>query len=311
VFGKEILKNNNMKKILIIGGNGYIGSRLYDHLSQLNYSTDNLDLCWYGNFYKEKTIQIDYRDLTKGQLTSYTHIILLAGHSSVSMCADNLHSAFNNNVLNFIGLIDKINDDQILIYSSTAAVYGNNSNLVDETYPINNASNFYDYTKISRENIARLYPNKKLIGLRFGSVSGFSKNFRNENLMNSLTMNSLNRKITISNGESMRSILGMKDTCRAIEKIISENTIKNKIYNLTSLNDKIVNFGIAIQNITNSELTINDSFKTDYSFNISNTLFEKDYNFKFQDTIESIYQEIINNQDKIIINRKRVKINYE
>lgn len=310
MFGKEIHKNNNMKKILIIGGNGYIGSQLYEYLLQLGYNVNNLDLCWYGNLHNE-TIQMDYRDLTKEQLKQYTHIVLVAGHSSVSMCVDNLYSAFNNNVLNFISLIDKLDDNQILIYSSTAAVYGNNSNLVDESHPISNASNFYDYTKISRENISKLYPNKRLIGLRFGSVSGFSKNFRNENLMNSLTMNSLNRKITISNGESMRSILGMKDTCRAIEKIISENTIKNKIYNLTSLNDKIVNFGIAIQNITNSELTINDSFKTDYSFNISNTLFEKDYNFKFQDTIESIYQEIINNQDKIIINRKRVKINYE
>jgi nucleoside-diphosphate-sugar epimerase len=298
-----------MKKILIIGGNGYIGSRLYDYLSQLNYNVDNLDLCWYGNFCKE-TIQIDYRELSREQLKSYTHIILVAGHSSVSMCVDNLYSAFSNNVLNFINLLDKLDDNQVLIYSSTAAVYGNNSNLVDENFPINAASNFYDYTKISRENIAKLYPNKKLVGLRFGSVSGFSKNFRNENLMNSLTMNSLKGTITVSNGDSMRSILGINDACRAIENIISKGIVNN-IYNLTSLNDKIVNFGIKIQNITNSELIINDSFKTDYSFNISNTLFEKDYNFKFQDTVESIYQEIIDNYNKIIVNGKRVKINYE
>lgn len=298
-----------MKKILIIGGNGYIGSRLYDYLSQLNYNVDNLDLCWYGNLYKE-TIQMDYRDISKEQLKSYTHIILVAGHSSVSMCTDNLYSAFNNNVLNFIGLLDKLDDNQVLIYSSTAAVYGNNSNLVDENFPINAASNPYDYTKISRENIAKLYPNKKLVGLRFGSVSGFSKNFRNENLMNSLTINSLKGMITISNGESMRSILGINDTCRAIENIISKGIINN-IYNLTSLNDKIINFGIKIQNITNSKLTINDNFKTDYSFNVSNALFEKDYDFKFQDTVESIYQEIVDNYDKIAINGKRIKINYE
>ena len=298
------------KKVLIIGGNGYIGSRLYDYLLHLGYEVDNLDLCWYGNFYKE-TIQLDYKKLTKEQLIPYTHVILLAGHSSVSMCIDNLYSAFNNNVLNFIGLLDKLEDNQTLIYSSTAAVYGNNSSLVDENYPIKDASNFYDYTKITRENIAKLYPNKKLVGLRFGSVSGYSKNFRNENLMNSLTLNSLNKKITISNGNSMRSILGMDDTCRAIEKIISEDTIKNKVYNLTSLNDKIINFGIAIQNLTNSELIVDDSFKTDYSFNISNALFEKDYNFKFNDTVESIYQEIIDNHSKIITNGKRTKITYE
>jgi UDP-glucose 4-epimerase len=298
------------KKILIIGGNGYIGSRLYEYLLHLNYNVDNLDLCWYGNFYKE-TIQADYKNITKEQLSQYTHIILVAGHSSVSMCIDNLYSAFNNNVLNFIGLIDKIEDNQTLIYSSTAAVYGNNSDLVDETYLIKEASNYYDYTKISRENIAKLYPNKKLIGLRFGSVSGYSKNFRNENLMNSLSINSLKKLLTISNGESMRSVLGISDTCRAIEKIISEDNIKNKIYNLTSLNDKIINFGLAIQKITDSELIINDNFKTDYSFNVSNALFENDYNFKFEDTIESIYNDIITNYNNIINSSKRIKINYE
>jgi UDP-glucose 4-epimerase len=298
-----------IKKILLIGGNGYIGSRLYDYLLNLNYSVDNLDLCWYGKFYEE-TILMDYKNITREQLNTYSHIILLAGHSSVSMCKDNFVSAFNNNVFNFVNLIDILNDDQILIYSSTAAVYGNNSELVDESFEIKQALNFYDYTKLSRENISRLHPNKKLIGLRFGSVNGYSKNFRNENLINSLAVNSKNKKITISNGESIRSVLGIKDACRAIEKIISEDNIKNKIYNLSSINKKIIDFGLQIKNLTDSELIINDSFKTDYSFNISSELFKKDYDFDFLDTVESLYHEIISNYDNILFDGKRLNIKY-
>lgn len=300
-----------MKKILLIGGNGYLGCRIYEHLLYSGYDITNIDLGWFGITYPE-TIQKDYKDLTKEELSQYTHIILLAGHSSVSMCGGELSSCFNNNVFNFVGLIDKINNDQTLIYSSTCAVYGNNPNLVTEEDSIREALNVYDYTKIARENIANLYPNKKLIGLRFGSVAGFSKNFRNENLLNSLTLSSLKTKsITISNGGAYRSVLGITDLCNAIHKILEVDTIKNRVYNLTSINHQIIDFGSTIKNLTNSEMIVNDTFKTDYSFNCSSKLFEEDYNFKFQDTIESIYQDIVNNYKNIIFNIKREKTSYE
>lgn len=300
-----------VKKVLIIGGNGYIGSRLYTHLIDLGYNVTNIDLGWFGITHTD-AIQKDYRDLTKEELSEYTHIILLAGHSSVSMCGGELTSCFNNNVYNFVNLLDKIDDNQTLIYSSTLAVYGNNSKLVTEEDPIKKALNVYDYTKIARENIADLYPNKKLVGLRFGSVSGFSSNFRNENLLNSLTMSSINKlPLTISNGDAYRSVLSLNDLCRAIDKLIEVDVIKNKIYNLTSVSDKIINFGYEVKRLTNSELIVNDSFKTDYSFNCSAELFEKDYNFKFEDTIESIYTDIVTNYNNILFNTKRGKITYE
>ena len=117
--------------------------------------------------------------------------------------------------------------------------------------------------------------------------------------------------LTISNGDAYRSVLGLNDLCRAIDKIIEVDVIKNKIYNLTSISDKIINFGYEVKRLTDSELIVNDSFKTDYSFNCSAELFEKDYNFKFGDTIESIYNDIIINYDNILFNTKRGKITYE
>lgn len=299
-----------MKKILLIGGNGYIGSRLYDHLLNLNYDVTNIDLCWFGKIYDE-TIVMDYKNLTKEELNKYSHIILLAAHSSVSMCIDNFNSCFKNNVINFVDLIGKL-DNQILIYASTCAIYGKSRELVTEDEPIKDALNFYDYTMIARENIAKLHPNKNLIGLRFGSVAGFSKNFRNENLINSLTLASKNKSLTVANGEAFRSVLGISDVCLAIEKIISEDVIKNKIYNISSVNNKIIDFGNTIKMITDSELNINESaFKTDYSFSCSSKLFEYDYNFRFKDNIESMYNDIITNYDKIIFNTKRGKTIYE
>ena len=52
-------------------------------------------------------------------------------------------------------------------------------------------------------------------------------------------------------------------------------------------------------------MEVNNLFNTNYSFNCSNKLFEKDYNFKFEGTVESIYNDIIENYDRILVNIKR------
>lgn len=298
------------KKVLILGGNGYIGSRLYEHLLELGYAVDNVDLCWFGQLYKE-TIVVDYKHLQKEFINNYTHVILLAAHSSVAMCNNNLLSAVNNNVVNFIDILNKITTDQCLIYASTCAIYGKNAELVDETAFIGNALNNYDYSKITRENAAKLYKDKNVVCLRLGSVSGFSKNMRKENLINSLTITHLQKKpLVISNGDAMRSVLGMTDLCRAIETIVASDQQTNKIYNITSENDSIINFGKKIQSLSGAELIVNDTFKTDYSFQCSTNLFEKDYNFKFMDTAESIFTELVENYEKIKFNVDRGAILY-
>lgn len=299
------------KKVLLLGGNGYLGSRAYEHLISVGCDVTNVDMGMFGIIYPE-TIQVNYRTLTKEQLANYSHIVLLAAHSSVAMSVNNLYSVINNNVLNFIGLIDKLSFDQTLIYASTCAIYGNNPNITTEDTSIGHALNFYDYSKISTEEIARLYPNKKIIGLRLGSVNGFSKNMRKENLLNSLTLTSIQKEpLIISNGDAWRSVLGISDFCRALEQVIFTDTIKHRIYNITSVNDTIANFGKAVQKLSHTELIVNNKFTTDYSFNCSSALFERDFDFKFMDTVESIYTDLIMNHEKIVFNIDRTGILYE
>ena len=299
-------------KILLLGGNGYIGSALYTKLLKNKFKVDNVDLCWFGKVFPETIIK-DYKDLTKEEVQQYTHIILLAGHSSVSMSRGNNASCISNNVNNYINLIDKITDDQTLFYASTLAVYGANPKLVTEKDNLVDAKNIYDYSFIAREDISKLYPNKKLIGLRFGSVNGFSQNFRNENLVNALSSNVINKKdLVISNGHAYRSVLGINDLCNAIITLINTSIIKNSIYNFTSVNNTILGFGKEIKEYGDGNLIINESaFQTDYSFNCSSRLFEEEFNFKFGDTTESIFKEIKDNFNNIVFDKKRNKKIYE
>ena len=88
-----------MNKVLIIGGNGYIGTRLYEYLSidEENMPTDKdidiIDTCWFGKVI-EDTIVEDYRNMSKEFYSEYDTIILLAGHSSVKMSEAKSNSCF-------------------------------------------------------------------------------------------------------------------------------------------------------------------------------------------------------------------------
>jgi nucleoside-diphosphate-sugar epimerase len=284
-------------KILILGSDGYIGCRVYEHLILQGLDVIGVDTGWFG-IVNDKTVLCDYNTLTKSFIEQFTHIICLSSHSSVSMCSNNNVSCLNNNVVNFINLLEKINDTQKLIYASSLAIYGNNPNLVTEKDDLPNPVDMYDYSLVSREFLIRLY-NKNTIGLRFG------------NLINSLSYNSIiNKKITISNPNAYRAVLGMTDLCKAIDVVVKSDICGNRIYNLSSVNNTIIGFGEEIQKLTNSELVVNNTFQTKYSFRSSSQLFSNDFNFKFNDSIESIFNEIKNNIDQIKFKVERNKINY-
>ena len=104
-----------MKKILLLGSNGYIGTFLYKNLNKL-YDITCVDTCWFNDPPKDvKIINKDFNTLTKSFIQKYDIIILLAGHSSVKMCEGEFSNAFNNNVTNFINLINKITPNQKFI----------------------------------------------------------------------------------------------------------------------------------------------------------------------------------------------------
>jgi len=306
-----------MKKILIVGGEGYIGSRLSLDFSK-KYNVTSLDVCWFSDPNSE-TIIGDLREYSEEFYRMFDCVILLAGHSSVNMCEGKIGSAFNNNVENFLHLISKIGKGQKFIYASSSSVYGNSgSKHVDEGYTDFIPHNHYDITK----HVIDLYAPKfdvEYYGLRFGTVNGFSPKMRSDVMINSMIYNGkINGEIKLFIKDIMRPILGISDLSLAIQKIIDSDSDKRGIYNLASFNKtaeeiahgvkdctgfKINDLGDSIPNITNSKLQTRS-----YNFSIDSSKFINAFDFKFNDSVESIAKEIILNFDAIIFsNRSDVK----
>ena len=301
-----------MSKILLIGGSGYIGSRLQESLD-----VDVIDTNWFN----DKNDGEDFKDLTSRHYSDYNTIILLAGHSSVKMSEGNLNSCFNNNVRNFIDLIEKL-DKQKLIYASSSSVYGSvGGRTVNEKYYGFEPYNQYDISK----HTADLYAQKSNVeyyGLRFGTVNGSSPVLRTDVMINAMVNSALkDGHIKLYIKDTMRPILGINDLCRAIETIVESNEDKRGLYNLASFNKTAEQIAYEVANVMGVEVKEYDVDPTQikntksqtkaYNFSISTLKFKREYKFKFQDTVESITSGLIENWNSMKKTDRSVAINYE
>lgn len=299
------------KSVLIIGGNGYIGSRLIHDLHAM-FTLHSVDLCWFSSC-DSTNERKDYRLLTKQELSKYDAIVLLAGHSSVKMCDGPILSSWNNNVNNFIELVEKLDKNQILIYASSGSVYGSSTNTSSEDVtlkfkPINN----YDLTKYSLDVQAQKFINEgyTIVGLRFGTVNGWSPNSRVDLMINLMTKNSLqNGTIIINNKTINRPILGINDLSHAV-KVIIDNPHAG-IYNLASFSDNVSNISSSVSRLLDASVIETLNISGAYDFVMDTSKFTQVYNFKFNENVTSIVNEIINNLTRTTFSNRNQFINYE
>lgn len=307
-----------MKKILIIGGDGYIGSFLKNNLP---YLVSSIDIGWFNENTNNK---IDYNTLEISYLSNFDSIILLAGHSSVKMCEGDISNAFNNNVINFIRLIEKIkkiNKRIKLIYASSSSVYGmTGENIVDENYRSFIPYNNYDITKHIIDIYSEFY-DVEYYGLRFGTVNGYSPIMRTDIMINSMTTSGLiNGHIDLYIKETVRPILGIKDLFKSVIKIIEEEKDLRGIYNLASFNSTSGEIAYKVSEIIDKPVLeklppnqiINNKLQTkNYNFSINSNKFKREFNFEFKESIETITNSIVNNFEKIIFTKRDNTKKYE
>lgn len=289
-------------KILILGGSGYIGSKLL-HAYADKYEVKSIDLNWYSENLKSSVR--DYKNISIEELKNYNSIILLAGHSSVGMCKNEMLSTFKNNVDNFCNLLNKIEiisqEKPIkLIYASSSSVYGSNHDeLSSEDCEYFKPHNYYDLSKQEIDYYSSLSKNVEYYGLRFGTVNGWSPNTRIDIMLNAMRESAINNnKIKCFNKQNYRPILAITDLTRAIETILlNKDSSKKGIYNLISFNSSIEE--IAQKAACHLKCEINFEEAKDgntYSFSASNIKFQKNFNFVFSGTIESILNSFENKQ---------------
>lgn len=270
-------------KILLIGGCGYIGTALYDHLSP-NHDVKTVDAGWWGTT-NDNNFAVYYDVLTPEYINEFDAVVVTAAHSSVAMCESNPRWAMKNNVMNLVDLFAKLDDRTLCVYMSSSSVY-NGTLRASEADLRFQPTNIYDTTKYMGDVMAAYY-NKNIYGLRLGTVCGYSRNLRTDLMINKMYNTALqNKQIAVYNADAPRPILDINDLVFAIERIVLSDP-EPGIYNIASFNSKVGDMAAFMGTFMNVPVFDQGTSPT-YNFSLETRKFIRSFGFDFWGTMASI-----------------------
>ena len=232
-----------MRKVLIVGGAGYIGGFLTDYLSE-----NCLDVTVYDNLLFEtrylKSANFVYGDIRDTNKLSrlledkkFDTVVWLAGLVGDGACAVNPELTKILNVDTVKWLVDNFSGK--IVFPSTCSVYGMNNDLITEDAEPKPLS-LYAATKLEAERYVLEKASKPLV-FRLGTLFGLGD--RHSRMRLDLVANILSMKaalgipLTVFGGEQWRPLLHVRDVSTAIYHGIKNNI--DGLYNLSYDNYKI------------------------------------------------------------------------
>ena len=270
-----------MKKIIITGGLGFIGSNLINVL-QKKYFIINVDKVTYASnfkninpniknykFYKQ---DINNKNFIKKILEKYNPSIIfnLAAETHVDRSIDGPKKFVDSNILGVFNLLEIIRNYKKkikLIHISTDEVYGDiKKNYKSKEEDAYNPSSPYSASKASGDLLIRSYIRTyKIPAIITNCCNNFGPNQYPEKLIPTIIYNIINKKpIPIyGKGENVREWIYVKDHCNALIKISEKGKIGEN-YNIGS--------GIVLNNIQIAKKIISSFKKINQSNNIKSLI---------------------------------------
>ena len=280
-----------MKKILITGAAGYIGSMLCTKLVGEGYKVTAVDILKYeknslAHLFSKKNFTFLKLDITKKKnlkkiILNQDFIIPLAALVGSPLCEKKKKEAVKVNVDSIKLLLSVIKKRQKILYPTTNSGYGigQKSKFCDENTVLNPIS-LYGRTKVEAEELISKHSN--YICFRLATVFGYSFRMRTDLIVNNFVETAVKKgKLEIFEPNFRRNFIHIQDIVDAfLFSIKNFNKLKNNIFNLglSSANISKINLARKIKKIVPKTTVIinkkgNDPDKRDYY--VSNKKIEK------------------------------------
>ena len=234
--------------ILVVGGEGYIGSVLVKYLLENNLKVTSLDSLIYNQDYKLKTyynyknynftnLDIRSKKISKIDFSIYDKIVILAG-----LVGDPITKKYPkiSNEINEKGIIYVINNisrlaNHHIIFISTCSNYGfiNDNVYANENHTLKPLS-LYAKSKVIIEKYLLDNPNINSTVLRFATAFGLSERMRFDLTLNEFTRDLyLNKELLVYDPDTWRPYCHVMDFARLILLIINSpiNLVNHEVFN--------------------------------------------------------------------------------
>ncbi len=281
-----------MKKVVVTGGLGFIGSNLIEYLIGKNYFVINIDKSSYSanpynlkHFKKKKysfyKIDIGNKKKLYQILKKYRPIGIfnLAAETHVDRSIDDSKNFIKSNIIgvyNILEVLRKIKKEKKinikLLHVSTDEVYGDLKSSQNASESFNyNPSSPYSASKASADQLIKAYI--RTYGIKstiVNSCNNYGPNQFPEKFIPKIIFNLLNNKSipVYGKGNNLREWIYVKDNCEALYKIFKKGKIGEN-YN--------VGTGIRLRNIDLVKLILSIAKKNNISLrNKNKILYVKD-----------------------------------
>ena len=217
------------KKVVVFGGNGFIGSYIIEELLAKSYNVVSADL-YPSKYVDEKYfIQCDIMDTQKvDKLVEGADIVYnFAGYANLDDAIANPVKAIELNVLGNLNILEACKQHKVkrFVYASSA-------------YAMNDKGSFYGISKLTSEKLTEEYFNKfglEFTIMRYGSVYG-ERDYHNNYIYNlvkeAMQTNTINHS---GDGEEIREYIHAADVAKLALKVIESDEFINEHIILTGV----------------------------------------------------------------------------
>ena len=241
-----------MKKVLVIGGSGFLGSHIADYFSKMNYSViifDNKKSKWLKK--NQKMIVANLNNLKKlnNAIKSTEIVYHLAAMSDIGECMKEPIKSAKVNILSTINILNLCVKHKIKRFIFASSIYINSDQ-----------GGFYKITKLASERYIEEYQKRYNLNysiLRFGTVYGSRADKRN-NLSKIIDLGLRSKKLKYS-GKSVaeRKYINVIDAAKASISILSKKYQNKNILITEKKSIKITR----IMSLISKKLKINKKIK--------------------------------------------------
>jgi nucleoside-diphosphate-sugar epimerase len=247
---KSDARSADEKKVLVIGGGGYIGSALIGRLLGDGFEVLLLDALHFGeqaiseviDHPKLHLLREDFRNVAVlvRAMRGVGSVVHLGGLVGDPACAvdESLTIDVNVTATKIIGEIAKAHGVRRFVFASSCSVYGSSDEIVNENSSFNPQS-LYAKSKVASEVVlnALADDNFSVTNLRFATIYGISGRTRFDLVVNLLCAKAVrDGLITVYGSDQWRPFVHVDDVARAVFMVLTapKEVVSGEAFNVGS-----------------------------------------------------------------------------